>query len=52
MDPTIFRSLLEQLATVWHSSLNEENSDDLDRVQRSAVILILADKYIVYEKSL
>ena len=46
------RSLLEQSATVWHSSLTEENSDDLERVQRSAVKLILGDKYIGYEKSL
>ena len=43
------RSLLEQSATVWHSSLTEENSDDLERVQKSAVKIILGDGYIDYE---
>ena len=28
------RSLLEQSATVWHSSLTQENSNDLERVQK------------------
>ena len=28
------RSLLEQSATVWHSSLTEENAEDLERVQK------------------
>ena len=46
------RSHLEQSATVWHSSLTEENSSDLERVQKSAVKLILGSKYISYEKSL
>ena len=46
------RSLLEQSATVWHSSLTEENSDDLERVQKSAVKIILGEKYVDYEKSL
>ena len=46
------RSLLEQSATVWHSSLTAENSADLERVQKSAVKLILGEKYIDYEKSL
>ena len=31
------RSVLEQSATVWHSSLTEENKNDLERVQKSAV---------------
>ena len=31
------RSLLEQSATVWHSSLSQENINDLERVQKSAV---------------
>ena len=46
------RSLLEQSATVWHSSLTEENINDLERVQKSAVKIILGDKYIGYENSL
>ena len=43
---------MEQSATVWHSSLTEENSDDLERVQKSAVKIILGDGYIDYEKAL
>ena len=35
------RSLLEQSAVVWHSSLNQENIDDLERVQKSALKIIL-----------
>ena len=35
------RSVLEQNAVVWHSSLTEENSQDLERVQKSACKLIL-----------
>ena len=46
------RSHLEQSAIVWHSSLTEENSSDLERVQKSAVKIILGSKYIGYEKSL
>ena len=46
------RSLLEQSAIVWHSSLTEENSSDLERVQKSAVKIILGDKYVGYKKSL
>ena len=46
------RSLLEQSASVWHSTLTLENSEDLERVQKSAVKIILGDKYIGYEKSL
>ena len=46
------RSHLEQSATVWHSSLTQENCSDLERVQKSAVKLILGTKYNGYEKSL
>ena len=46
------RSLLEQSATVWHSSLTQENSDDLERVQKYAVRLILGQRYEGYKKSL
>ena len=35
------RSILEQSATVWHSSLSQENSNDLERVQKSATKIIL-----------
>ena len=46
------RSHLEHSATVWHSSLTEENSADLERVQKSAVKIILGNQYDEYEKSL
>ena len=37
------RSILEQSATVWHSSLTEENKNDLERVQKTALKVILGD---------
>ena len=46
------RSLLEQSATVWHSSLSQENIDDLERVQKSALKVIFQEKYKGYKKSL
>ena len=46
------RSILEQSAVVWNSSLTTENSDDLERVQRTAVKIILKDKYSGYENGL
>ena len=46
------RSVLEQSAVVWHSSLTQENSEDLSRVQKSACKIILKNKYESYEKSL
>ena len=46
------RSLLEQSATVWHSSLTEENANDLERIQKTAVKIILGDSYLSYEKAL
>ena len=46
------RSQLEQSAVVWHSSLTEENKEDLERVQRSAMKIILGPKYQSYKKAL
>ena len=46
------RSILEQSCTVWHSSLTEENSKDIERVQKSACKLILAENYRSYEDAL
>ena len=46
------RSHLEQSATVWHSNLTQENRDDLERVQKSAMKIIFKEKYQSYEKSL
>ena len=46
------RSHLEQSATVWHSSLTQENIDDLERVQKSAFKVILGEKYLTYNNAL
>ena len=43
------RSILEQSATVWHSSLTSENINDLERVQKSAIKLILQDRFKGYK---
>ena len=46
------RSILEQSATVWHSSITSENSSDLERVQKSAMKIILNGNYSTYENAL
>ena len=46
------RSLLEQSATVWHSSLTEENKNDLERVQKTALKVILGDRFQTYKNAL
>ena len=46
------RSKLEQSAVVWHSSLTKRNISDLERVQKSALRLILKEKYIDYKNAL
>ena len=49
---TFIRSKLEQSASVWHSSLSECNISDLERVQKSALKVILKDKYKDYKNAL
>ena len=39
------RSILEQSCVVWHSSLSNQNSEDLERIQKSALKIILGTKY-------
>ena len=39
------RSLLEQSAVVWSSSLTQENKNDLERTQKSFVKLILKNEF-------
>ena len=46
------RSVLEQSAVVWSSSLTEENCADLERTQKSFAKLILKNNYTTYEESL
>ena len=37
---------------VWHSSLTQKNRNDLERVQKSALRLILKDRYTSYKDAL
>ena len=46
------RSILEQSAVVWHTSLTEENKEDLGRVKKTSVKIILKEKYKYYPCSL
>ena len=46
------RSQLEQSAVVWHSSLTEEDKANLERVQKSALKIMMRGKYISYEQAL
>ena len=50
---TVFcRSVLEQSCAVWHSSLTQENEDDLERTQKSFCKLVLKENYISYDQAL
>ena len=46
------RPVLEYSAVVWHSSLTEEDSNSLERTQKTALRIILQDKYHDYEQAL
>ena len=46
------RSILEQSSVVWHSSLTLKNKNDLERVQKVAVRIILGNHYINYKDGL
>ena len=46
------RGKLEQSAVVWHSSLTKRNESDIERVQRSALKIILKDDYNNYQDAL
>ena len=46
------RSVLEQSCVVWHSSLTQENKDDLERMQKTFAKLVLRQNYKNYENSL
>ena len=41
------RSVLEQSAVVWHSSLTQENKADLSRVQKTAYKIMLRGNMII-----
>ena len=46
------RSTLEKGCQIWNSRLTEENSTDLERVQKAALRIILNNKYINYNDAL
>ena len=46
------RSILEQSCQVWHSSLTLENFQDLERIQKNALRIILQDDYESYSNAL
>ena len=45
------RSILEQSCVIWHSTLSEEDSINLERVQKNALRNILKEKYESYENA-
>jgi hypothetical protein len=49
---TYVRSILEQSAVVWHSSLSGKNRRDLERVQKAAVRIMLGENYTSYKNGL
>ena len=49
---TFVRSVLEQSSVVWHTSLSLENSEDLERIQKSAMKILMKNEYKGYESSL
>ena len=43
------RSVVEQSRIVWHSSITKGESQDLERIQKVALRIILGDNYTSYE---
>ena len=46
------RGILEYCSTVWHSSLTETDSNDIERVQKAAMRLIMGNRYQGYNEAL
>ena len=46
------RSKLHQSAVVWHSGLTRKDNNDIERVQKAALRLILGEKYKTYNDAL
>ena len=46
------RSVLENSAVVWHSSISRGEELEIERVQRCALRLILGERYSTYEDAL
>ena len=50
---TLFiRSMLEQSCVVWHSAITQEETADLERVQKVCLRIILKQEYQTYEQAL
>ena len=43
---------MEQSCTIWHSSLTDDNANDLERVQKCALKIILKENYKNYQHAL
>ena len=43
------RSILEMAVPVWHSGLTKLQSQDIERIQKASMQIILQDKYINYQ---
>ena len=46
------RGSLEYCSTVWHSSLTQSNCNDIERVQKAAMRVIMGTRYQGYEEAL
>ena len=46
------RSLLDQSCVVWHGNLTQDNSEDLERTQKTFAKLVLGKNYRNYEDAL
>ena len=49
---TYIRSVIEQSAVVWHSSLTKNKRRDLERVQKAAIKVIMGASYTTYKDGL
>ena len=46
------RSVLEYNSCVWYSTITQQEKDDLERVQKCSLRLILKEEYIEYNQAL
>ena len=46
------RSVIEQSAVVWHSSITKGERNDLERTQKVALRIMLGSKYTSYQEAL
>ena len=49
---TFIRSHCEQSSSVWHSGLTQQNIDDIERIQKVSLKIILKGNYLNYENAL